>query len=375
MKKKSMSKYDSTPRLHRKEIFLNHAAVSPVPRRVARRLSDAAAELSRKRPDLKGWVNIMEECRKKTAARINCSPESIGFTQNTSHAVSLVAEGLNLKKGDEILVSPVEYPANYYPWKHLSRRGIKITELPADEPTPSPGTIEEYCTRKTRLVALSHVQYLAGHTTDLAGIAEICKKKNIYTFADLIQSVGVLPVDVSRLGIDFAAFGSQKWLLAPPGIGVLYIAKHLLNEITPVITGAFSVRNPLAPQEKHLEFQYTAKKFESGTMNFILFYALAEALDIIEEKTTDYIYTTAMEKRNYLCNLLIEKGYTIHSPGVKSALSPILTFSAATEEGTKTLYRTLAKGGVTATFRSNTIRFSPHYYTPVKKLKKLKTLL
>ncbi|ERP32141.1 aminotransferase class V-fold PLP-dependent enzyme [Chitinivibrio alkaliphilus] len=355
------------------EIFLNHAAISPIAPAVAQEAQTSLAALSRGIPDIQEWVNTLKECREETGRLINAPPESIAFTQNTSHAISLIAEGLCLDSGDEIIVSPVEYPANYYPWKNLERRGIVLRHLPEKDPSPSFEAILEAITDKTRLIALSHVQYFAGHRCAVEKLRSVCSTHTIYLCADLIQSVGVLPVDVNSLGVDFAAFGSQKWLLAPPGIGTLYIKPALLTHITPVITGAFSVQTPLETLQKDLSFAETARRFESGTMNFTLFSAYRRALRIAQEKGIAHIYASAMERRAFLYHTLKRKGYTLLSPENPAQGSPIVTFSHGTK--TKSLYNFLRKKGVVATFRHNTIRFAPHYYTPWQKLKSLAKLV
>ncbi|MGM0443191.1 MAG: aminotransferase class V-fold PLP-dependent enzyme [Fibrobacterota bacterium] len=367
---------DSIPALGPHELFLNHAAISPVAPRTARQSAAALEKLSRGAPDVRTWVGELETARRLCAHLLNCSSDTIGFMQNTSQAISVVAEGIGLGRGDEVLVPTVEYPANVYPWLNLQKRGVSVRfiEIPQGAPL-SPQRILSEISPKTKLIAFSHIQYYSGVKTAPREICSYCRKKGIYTLVDIIQSAGVCPTDVTAWDVDFAAFGSQKWLMAPPGIGVLYMHPDRIGELRPPLTGAFSVETPFDTTHFDLTFPQKAKRIESGTMNFMLFPAFNEALRIVIEKGVSTIAEEAAQRRTFLTELLKQKGHSLIGPDTPNAeAGPIVTFTPC-HTGARQLYSTLARAHISCTLRSDTVRFAPHYYTEMSKLRRLEELL
>lgn len=357
-----------------KGIFLNHAAISPISQEVAAASILALQELSTGAPDIDGWVLSMEKSRRKVASLINCSPTSIGFMQNTSQAISTVAQGLSFEPGDEVLIPSYEYPANQYPWLNLESQGVKIHRVDPIDGKITPEWLENNISPNTKLFAFSYIQYSNGFKADVKELTALCRKKGILTLVDAIQGFGAFPVDVEEWDVDFCAFGSQKWLLAPPGISVLYIKESFINAIIPPLAGAFSVENPFDMENIELHFAPAVKRIESGTMNFTLFPAFLKALENFEMRGVERISNLIVEKVAFLTEEIQKRGYTVTSPLNREEMSGIVTFTG--DKGAmNNLYQELCKFGVCATFRANTIRFSPHFYNSLDTLKEVVKLL
>lgn len=359
----------TVPQLNGK-IFLNHAAISPIAPVVAKETIDTLMALSTGAPDINGWVLSMEKSRKKVAKLINCESTSVGFMLNTSQAISTVAQGLSWQIGDEVLIPGIEYPANQYPWLNLKSKGVTISRAPVPEGNITIEWLEKHCTPKTKMLAFSMIQFSNGYSAPIKEIVAHCKEKNILTLVDAIQGFGAFPVDVKKWKVDFCVFGSQKWLMAPPGISVLYIHPDKIDDITPPLTGAFSVKNPFDVQNISLEFPQEVKRIESGTMNFTLFPAFLKALELLEKRSIADSARLIRERSLFLSEALQDRGYTLLSPITPCSMTGIVTCTGEKRQ-IDHLYERLCQKRVTVTYRNNTIRFSPHFYNSIDELKEV----
>src|SRR5258707_926489 len=174
-------------------IYLNHAAVGPLCRPAAeamKALADDACRFGSLHYDK--WMDSYSGLRQATARLINASPDEIAIVKNTSEGVATVALGLDWKAGDRVIAFREEFPANYYPWLRLEKRGVNLTWLSIYDPVEK---IEE-AVPGARLLAISHVNYLSGHRVDLAAIGQLCQRHGCFFFVDAIQGMGVFPIDV-----------------------------------------------------------------------------------------------------------------------------------------------------------------------------------
>ena len=170
------------------------------------------------------------------------SPENISMMTNTSESLSMIANGYPLEAGDQIISYVNEYPANHYPWvMQAKRRGVELILLsdvdPVQESRPYTSPIpdqfarswsfkelESRVTDRTRIIALSHVQFTSGFAADLPRLGEFCQSKGIDLVIDAAQGLGCLPIYPEEYGISCVASAGWKWLLGPPGTGVLYLS-------------------------------------------------------------------------------------------------------------------------------------------------------
>ena len=213
------------------------------------------------------WYQQAEQVRKSAARLINADPTEIAFVKNTSEGLALVANGLAWKPGDEIISTAVEYPANVYPWMDLQQRvGIKhimVAERNGRIHTPD---IFAAVTGRTRMIALSHVEYASGYRNDLVTIGRFCRERGILLCVDGIQSCGVLPVDVRGMNIDFLSADGHKWMLGPEGLGIFYCRSELIAQVHPEV-GWMNVVNATDFGNFDLTFRADARRFECGAHN------------------------------------------------------------------------------------------------------------
>lgn len=354
------------------DLFFNTAAISRISKVTAQKMSEAVLALAEGSPDIRNWILSMERCRRLGAQLLGAAgPECVGFLLNTSQAISAAAEGISWDRGDEIIVPNVEYPANQYPWLNLERKGVVVVRA---EPNPFGGVewedFEPYISKKTKLIAFSHVQFMTGYYCDIERIAKECQALNILTLVDAIQSAGVLPLEMEKWGVDFMVCGSQKWIQGPPGIGMLAVNPALLQKIHPVFTGAFSVKNPLDVTDIDLTFHEDGHRFETGTMNFLGFVGLEQALkESIEDRGK-----TVRSNAELLRKELLQRGMSLLGGEKKENTSGIITFTHSTI-AMELLFEQLTSQGIVSTFRLNTIRIAPERGTTPETIQKFLEIL
>lgn len=342
--------------------YLNHAAVSPPSTRVR----DAAAEvidaLSRRGVaaaiDLEGRLDAT---RAFLAGFVGAAPQELAFVSNTSHALSLVAEGLSWQAGDEVAVCPEEeYPSNLYPWQRLAQeRGVVLRPIASVRGGVRLDEVRKVLSPKTRLVAVSSVQYATGAVTDLAGLAQLCRDSHALLSVDVIQSLGMLPLDVRALGIDFAAAGGHKWILGLPGSGVLYVAREHIGRMRPALVGWRATQTPFDFDHARLMLADDAKRFEEGNLSLTGIAALGAGAGLLDE-----IGKAEVQRR--ITALLDDLDESLRGLGCDVSPGPgeragILTFAhpaLATDE----LARRLDEAGVSVSQRRGRIRVAPHVY-------------
>jgi len=179
------------------------------------------------------WVETYGGVRRSLAQLINAEPAEIAFTKNTSEGVSTFANGLDWQPGDEVVSIEGEFPANFYPWKALEKRGVVLRLVPAEEGRVSQESILRALTARTRVVTVSFVQYLSGFRLDLEKLGKACAAHGCLLFVDAIQGLGAFPLDVKRANIAGLAADSHKWMLGPEGSALLYVNRQVMERITP----------------------------------------------------------------------------------------------------------------------------------------------
>ena len=347
--------------------YLNHAAVAPICGRAAEALKRYADQAATESYLTAGWYRRVTEVRSLAARLIGArGPQEIALIPNTSTGLSMVANGLKWSAGDEVVITGVEYPANRYPWIDLAhRRGVRVVEVPqhADGRIDVEDVVNAI-TNSTRVVAISHVQYASGHRIDLKPISDVAHMAGAYLCVDAIQSVGVLPVDVQAMGIDFLAADGHKWMLGPEGAGVLYCHEDLAPNMHPSVVGWMNMVNAVDYGNYDYTFQPDARRFEAGTWNIGGFLALAAALDMILEVGVDVIWARVDALNTRLCEGLADKGYRVFTPRRDAGeRSGIVVFEAA-EGGPSAaeIVKRLAEKKIAVALREGRLRVSPHFY-------------
>jgi selenocysteine lyase/cysteine desulfurase len=362
----------------RDKVFLAHAGVCPLPRRVA----DAVAECVQRSTlgDQEAFVlHRLEDARRLGAQLLHCQPDEIALVGPTSLALSFVAAGLSFKKGDNVVIYHDDYPSNVYPWMALAERGVEVRLLNARElglirPVDVQGQVDE----NTRLVALASCHFLSGWRIDYAAIGKFLRERGILFCLDAIQTLGAFPTTGEH--VDFLAADAHKWLLGPCGAGIFYVRRELQEQLTPPIYGWHNVHCPNYVAGEQIAFRNGAVKYEAGTQNLLGLVGLITALELALELGVDNIAAELLRRRVWLVPALQTKGFTVLNPAPEPEnAGGILSFYHP-EKNAADLHKKLSDGGVITSLRADRtgrryIRFSPHYYNTDAELRRAVELL
>jgi selenocysteine lyase/cysteine desulfurase len=343
-------------------IHMNHAGVSPMSQR-GRAAIEQVVDASMNRPYRDGWAqDEADRVRELIARLINGSADSIALTRSTGHGISLLAGGLDWKAGDNVVGAVGEYPANVYPWMALASRQVEYRLAKPVDGRVRPEDVFALVDSRTKVVALSHVEFWNGFRLDLETIGEECRRRGIVFAVDVMQSVGALRVDVGRLPIDFCAAGGGKWLIGPSGIGFLYCTPALLDRVRPAIVGARSVAG-----NDYFNYDFTlapgARRFEESVVSVLTTAAFSAALDLLLEVGPDVIEERVLHLSQRLAEGLASCGCEIVEPWprTRAESSGIVSFR---KPGAKpqTVLRDLSAANVIARVHRDFVRLSPHFY-------------
>ena len=205
-----------------------------------------------------GW-KMIEETRSDFAGLIGAEASEIAFTKNTTEGIGIVANGLSFCSGANVVVVDQEHTSLLNAWIHLQRKGVELRVVKSSEGLFSTDDVIAACDDKTRVIAISAVQFSTGFYADLASLGEYCRSKNIKFVVDVMQAIGRLHIDVNQMGIDYLACGGNKGLLAVLGVGAIYCNRNFTNQIVPTYAGFQSVvshANPPAITEDFSLLEY-----------------------------------------------------------------------------------------------------------------------
>lgn len=339
-------------------IYLNHAAVAPLSRRVAEAMQHLAQDaLDYGSLHYGDWMATYDGVRKSTARLINAQPSEIAITKNTSEGIAIVATGMQWKRGDIVVAFTEEFPANYFPWKRLEAAGVEVRWLSIFD---SLERIDE-AANGARLLAISYVNYLNGYRVDLEAIGEICSRRNCFYFVDAIQGLGAFPLDVEAARIDALSADAHKWLLGPEGCAVLYVRQTKQEQIEPSQIGWTNFAHHADYASRDMTLRADAGRYESGTLNTIGCYGLRAALDFLLEVGVDRIQPAVQGLADQLQTGAHEIGFEFSVPRAPETASGIVSLRKPGIEA-QLIVRKLKDEGIIAAPRQGWVRFSPHFY-------------
>lgn len=357
-------------------LYLDHAAVCPLPSSVAeamrRRITEQEETGHEKYLE---WRNNLLSCRHLGSQLIGCQPDDVSIVHSTSEGLSLIAEGLDWKPGDQVLVGSEEFAANVAPWLSLARRGVEVIRFSQPDGRVSPKTIEERITDRTRLLAISWVAFHSGWIAPLAQLGGLCRERGIHLVVDAIQGLGVLPMHMGSFGVDAVVADGHKWLLGPEGAGLLATTPDLRQRLQPVISGWRNVT--LAPRDfflHRLEYLGDGRRFEPGASNDVGVAGLAAGLDLVAAVDRENIQARVEMAARLLTRVLLAHGWDVFSPGSGHPIAGIVA-ARHSSIGPEEARRRLKERRVVVSTRQGYVRFSPHFYTTRGEIEALDQIL
>jgi cysteine desulfurase / selenocysteine lyase len=349
------------PYLKNDIIYFNHAATGPFSSLVSARLSNLIKEKSENKiDDYESFVNVADETKSLLAKMINCNVDRIAFVDNTSNGLNVLANSINWKKGDRILLNDIEFPANIYPFLNLKRFGVEIDFVKSSNGIVTADQIINAIKPETKLVSVSYIQFLSGYKIDLEKIGNYCRSNNIIFCVDGIQGIGALQIDVEKSKIDFLSCGTQKWLLGMQGLAFIFVDEKLQQNMIPANVGWLSVDDSWNLLDYKLNLKTSANVFQGGTLNAFGIYTLNESLKLFSKFGFEKVESEVISNSKYFISKLNKIGINCFSSNCKdSELSGIVTIKINDPDN---VFKKLSERKIICSLREGLIRFSSHFY-------------
>ncbi|MEU9510043.1 aminotransferase class V-fold PLP-dependent enzyme [Micromonospora sp. NPDC048170] len=357
----------------RDRTFLAHAAVAPLPRPVVDAVTGYLHRAAGEGQFDLLCPGLADDTRRLAADLLRVDADEIALSPSTSASLGTVAGALRWRAGDRVLVLADDFPSLLLPWAGLREQGVEVATLPyRDAPLGSDevlGAVDD----RTRLVVVSTAHFVTGRpVVDLSGLGRALRGRSVLLAVDAIQTLGAFPVDARD--VDFLAADGHKWLLAPAGMGVLYVRRALLDQLRVPAVGWHSLEDPkrYAADGPLAE---DARRFEPGSLNVLGLLGLRAALTLLAEVGLPAVTDRLRSLRGTLVAGLTGRGY--HVPGADVARWSGITAFRRDDVDADVLARHLLAGGVVTSVRrlpgpgTDHIRLAPHYYTTDDDLERL----
>lgn len=337
--------------------YLDTGAMSLMPKTVFEAIEDFHESRRRNGPSFAEYWKEVDTLRSRTAQLIGSAPEEIMFLQNTSMGINLAAKAVDLKVGDNVVVTNIEFPSNIYPWMNLESQGVEVRMIDISDGRLDEEKLAKICDEKTKVLSISWVQALNGMVTNLQMCSEFCQTHDIVFVVDAIQGLGVLPIDVKKVHIDFLVSGFFKWLLGPDGIAFVYINQEILGNLNNPFIGWAGMKNKFDYTTYKFDLLLEARRYETGNMNFSGIFGARQGVEIIlehQEEIGEKVQNLTQYLRDAVQKL---DGAEVLSPA-EGEMAGITLIEC---RDSKQKYELLQKKGITVNYR-NGIRVSLHFY-------------
>lgn len=370
--------------IKKNRVFMNSCGVSPLfgpaaalGSEVLEHQRDFAIEVWGK------YFPRLETFHQNAARLLRADPENISFIRNAAEGLSLIANGFPFEAGDEVISYVHEYPSNHYPWRIQERRGVKLVLLPDRECGTGIAEgrprgwemedLEKLVTPKTRLVAVSHVQFASSYAADLKELGKFCKARDIALVVDAAQSLGILPVYPEEWHVSAVAASGWKWLLGPNGASILYTSKRFREKLAITMAGPEIMKQG----DDYLNHRWDpftdGRKFEYSTVTLDLLAAMDKCLsDVFLRYGIEAIAREAARLRGRILGTIDRRRYRPIMFGLEHQ-SGILSFDV--DANPKEIVLAAASKRCVISTRGGYLRIAPHFHNTDDEIDQLVGLL
>lgn len=348
------------------KIFLAHAGVSPLPRRVAEAMQQYVAAASKDHQENVLPDQAVAQTRQLAAQLIGGHESEIAFVGSTSMGLAMVAAGLPWQTGDNVVCYGDDYPANVYPWMDLQRRGVETRFVkPKTYGNITIADLERVVDQRTRLVALASVHYVSGWRLDVDAVGTWLHEQGVLFCLDGIQSFGALRASMRH--VDFAAADAHKWMLGPLGAAILYVRQQHFERLHPPLIGWHTAFCPDFVAQEQIRLRPDARRYEPGSLNLVGIVGLRAALDLILGFGIEAIEARVLNLTRRIIAGATEQGFSIAGPAEGTGLSGIVSLISQRRDPAE-LHAQLSRDRIVTSLRRRRdgvqcLRISPHFYT------------
>ena len=305
------------------------------------------------------WVEKIEKSVKLFATLIHASPEEVFPSFSVSSALSTVMSSFKYGRRNRLVLSDLEYPTTNFIFLAQQKHGARVSTLRNRKYALSADAYSKSISDRTLLTSAIHVSSLNGFRQDIGEIAAMAHERGSLFYTDVYQSLGTIPVDVRKIDADFLACGNLKYLLGLPGIAFMYVRRELARRLEPTSIGWFSQKDPFLFGAKRLDFQDTARRFESGTLSIPSVYAAIEGMRAIIDIGAGRIERHISRLTQRALDIAHDTGIQTITPLERGARGAIVSFVVRRPHELEGRLRSM---GVITSSRGIGLRIAPHFY-------------
>lgn len=353
------------------KVYFNYGGQGPLPRTALDAIIDSHQFLQQKGPfsgRVNSWLqNKTEKLRRTMADELEVAPETLTLTENVTVGCNIPLWGLNWQAGDEILLTDCEHPGVIASVKEIARRfqlNYRFCPLYSTLNQGDPlEVIRQSLTPQTRLLILSHVLWNTGQVLPLTEIVTLCHKQGVQVLVDAAQSVGMLPLKLGEIGVDFYAFTGHKWWCGPAGVGGLYIHPSALETLSPTFIGWRGIE--VDDEGEVQDWQPDGRRFEVATSGYPQYEGLRAAIELHQDwGTKEERYSKICQLSAYLWEKLSQIDQ-VHCLKASPPLSGLVSFTLDNKEHHAEMVFNLEKQGfqIRKLLSPSCLRACVHYFT------------
>jgi kynureninase len=311
-----------------------------------------------------GWFELKRAVGDKIAPLVGAPPGSILVHENASIANSILISALDFSdpRRDKVVVCDQDFPSDVYTLQHMLPAHMKLhTVRSRDDLTIDTDELLAAIDEHTQLVSLSHVLFRSAYIMPVEAIVRKAHQVGAQVLLNGYHSVGVIPVDVTALNVDFYIGGTLKWLCGGPGGVFLYVRPDLLPTLQPRITGWFAHQAPFQFDIEHFALRDDAYRLANGTPGIASLYAIQPGVEIIAQVGVGVIRQKSIRQTGLIIELADQAGYTVHSPRQAEGRGGTVTIRP---DHAYEVSRELLARNIVIDYREGAgIRIAPHFYT------------
>lgn len=359
--------------------WLNTAHQGPLPLAAAERARASIEEkLDPRRIPEESFFEIPARLRRQLGRLIGADPNDVVLANSTSYGLDLLAHGLDLHEGDEVLLADGDFPATIYPWLPLERRGVRLRTVPAPAGAPEPDDLRRALSEQTKVVCMSWVFSFTGRTADVPALVGICREHGDITFVlNGSQAVGARPTDIHELGVDALVSCGFKWLCGPYATGFAWLSPQLRESLAYQqgywLAQVDDISRP--PDHYELRTDLGAAAYDVFcTANLSTYPAWERSVSLLLDAGLDEVHRHDQALVQRLIDGL-PTGWRLRSPADRTSRSTLVFIDAQGGDAIGSALRALDSAGVDVGERAGMIRISPHVHNTARDIDRLLDVL
>ncbi len=312
------------------------------------------------------WIEEYEAARATFAQFINAKPDEVAVLPSASAGINSIASAFDYRTRKRVVLGEFDFPTMGHIWLAQQARGAEVKFVPAEGDRLPGERYADWVNNDTLIVPVANMCFKNGWRAELPKIKAIAQDAGAILMLDDYQDCGTRPVDVKAMGLDIYVAGTLKYLLGPPGMAMMYVAPHLIERLSPTISGWFSQKNPFAFDVKLLDPSQTARRFEAGTPAIPNLYGANRGVELLMsigmQEVADHIAMLTQEV------LSSSREMGIQTKTVAESVGPLVVLRC---HDAASLVEILAKHGIVVSNRHDGLRIGLHVYNTVEDIEAL----